>query len=249
MSFWSSPDVADLTGTLVSADRPVQVIGAHACTNVPHDKPACDHLEESNLPVSNLATTYLLTTPLVKPPGMSPIKKARLVRIVATSDMTTLAFDPPLPNAPKMLLKAGDHAEFITDRDFRVTASSRVAVAEYMLGQSAGGDTGDPAMTIAVPPALYRDHYVVHAPINYESNFANLIAPTGAEVLLDDLPVPKDKWSPIGATGWSTARLGLDGKQGGDHVLEGALPFGVQVYGYGQYTSYWYPGGLDLDPL
>ena len=29
--------------------------------------------------------------------------------------------------------------------------------------------------------------------------------------------------------------------------LAGDEPFGVQVYGYGQYTSYWYPGGQNLD--
>ena len=33
-----------------------------------------------------------------------------------------------------------------------------------------------------------------------------------------------------------------------DHAVD-ALPFGVQVYGYGQYTSYWYPGGLDLEEI
>jgi hypothetical protein len=26
----------------------------------------------------------------------------------------------------------------------------------------------------------------------------------------------------------------------------GSMPFGITVYGYGQYTSYWYPGGLEL---
>lgn len=45
------------------------------------------------------------------------------------------------------------------------------------------------------------------------------------------------------------ARLALEGKDDGDHLLTSPQPFGVQVYGYGQYTSYWYPGGLNLDPL
>ena len=27
------------------------------------------------------------------------------------------------------------------------------------------------------------------------------------------------------------------------------MPFGITVYGYGQYTSYWYPGGLNLTDL
>lgn len=31
-----------------------------------------------------------------------------------------------------------------------------------------------------------------------------------------------------------------------DQALTGDQKFGVQVYGYGQYINYWYPGGLDL---
>ena len=27
------------------------------------------------------------------------------------------------------------------------------------------------------------------------------------------------------------------------------MAFGITVYGYGQYTSYWYPGGLDLNTI
>lgn len=33
----------------------------------------------------------------------------------------------------------------------------------------------------------------------------------------------------------------------GNHVINGNQKFGIQVYGYGQFTSYWYPGGQNLD--
>ena len=241
-----APDIADLTGTLVLASAPVQVIGAHACTNVPYDKKACDHLEETSLPLDKLADEYLLTAPLVRPPKLPPQRKARIVRIVAAYDLTALAYDPPQPGAPTVLLQAGDYGELTTADDLRLGASAPVAVAEYMLGQSAGGEGGDPAMTIAVPPPLFRAAYAVHAPLSYESNFVNLVAPTGALVDLDGKPIPPGLWSPIGASGFSAARILLDAKGEGDHELAGDQPFGVQVYGYGQYTSYWYPGGLDL---
>ena len=32
----------------------------------------------------------------------------------------------------------------------------------------------------------------------------------------------------------------------GQHKLESDTPVGLQVYGYGNYTSYQYPGGLNL---
>ena len=44
-------------------------------------------------------------------------------------------------------------------------------------------------------------------------------------------------------TGLSVARVLVSG---GVHDVEGNQPFGVLVYGFGAYTSYMYPSGLDL---
>jgi hypothetical protein len=41
----------------------------------------------------------------------------------------------------------------------------------------------------------------------------------------------------------------LDDSGDGNHVVTGTMPFGISVYGYGDDTSYWYPGGLDLDKV
>jgi hypothetical protein len=41
----------------------------------------------------------------------------------------------------------------------------------------------------------------------------------------------------------------LSNDNGGNHTITGSKPVGVSVYGYGQVTSYWYPGGLDLEDL
>ena len=238
------PDISDITGTRVVSDKPVQIIGGHMCTYVPYDVLACDHLEESNLPLQNLDKVYLVSTPLVKALDQAPEPKARIVRMVATADATTLTYDPPQPGAPAALAKAGDNAEFSTSADFKITASAKIVVSEYFLGQEAGGDAGDPSMTIAVPIEQYRDNYSFHAPVNYESNFVNVLAPTAAKISLDGQPV--GGYASIGATGYSVARVQLANNVDGDHFITGDQPFGVQVYGYGQYTSYWYPAGLDL---
>ncbi len=238
------PDLADLTGTRVLSDKPVLVIGGHFCTFVPHDVAACDHLEELNLPLANLAKEYFVSDPFIKPPNQVPQLKDRMVRIIATEAATALTYDPPQNNAPTLLAQPGDYAEFITQADFKISADKKIAVAEYMLGQQYGGGTGDPAQTIAVPIDQYRDEIAFHAPVNYESNFANLTAPMDAAIELDGLPVAG--FTAIGNTGFGVARVELSNAGDGDHVITGDKPFGVQVYGYGQYTSYWYPGGLDL---
>ena len=238
-------DSTDLTGTRVVSDKPVMVHGAHACTYVPHTIPACDHLEEINLPFNNLAKEYLVTSPLVKAPNKEPTLKARIVRVIATTDATTLAYDPPQDGAPAALAKVGDYAEFSTDKDFKITANFKIAVSEYMIGQNGGGGAGDPAMTIGVPIEQYRSSYSFHAPTNYESSFANITAPTGAVITIDGQAV--GGFQAIGGTGFAGVRVQLSNAGNGDHSITGDKAFGVQVYGYGQYTSYWYPGGLDLN--
>ena len=241
----NGPDKADLTGTRVLSDKPVGVLSGHACSYVPYNILACDHLEEVNLPFANLAKEYLVTSPLVKAPNQNPTLKARIVRVIATTDATTITYDPPQPGAPVALAKVGDYAEFSTDKDFKITANFKIAVAEYMIGQSGGGGAGDPAMTIGVPIEQYRSNYSFHAPTNYESSFANITAPSDAKITIDGQPVMG--LTVIGASGFSGGRVQLSNAGDGDHTITGDKAFGVQVYGYGQYTSYWYPGGLDLN--
>jgi hypothetical protein len=241
----NGPDNSDLTGTRVVSDKPVMVLGSHACTYVPYNILACDHLEEINLPFANLAKEYLVTTPLVKAPNQNPTLKARIVRVIATTDATTLTYDPPQNGAPAALAKAGDYAEFSTDKDFKITANFKIAVSEYMIGQSGGGGAGDPAMTIGVPIEQYRSNYSFHAPTNYESSFANITAPAGAVINIDGQAV--GGFMAIGGTGFGGVRVQLSNAGDGDHTITGDKAFGVQVYGYGQYTCYWYPGGLDLN--
>ncbi len=235
------PD-ADLTGTLVTSDKPVSVFGGHKCTQVPLGTQACDRLEEAMLPIETLAKSYIVTPPLIPTGGNVP--KAEMVRVIATEDATTISYEPPQNGAPTMLAKAGDWFEMSANfTDFQITGDKKILVAQYMQGQ--GNDSsGDPAMTLAVATEQFRDSYLVHAPLSYESNYANVVAPTDAKITLDGQPV--NGFKPIGNTGFSVMRVTLSNNQDGNHSLAGDMPFGVTVYGYGQYTSYWYPGGLDL---
>lgn len=238
------PDVSDLTGTLIAANKPVQVIGGHLCTNIPYQTSACDHIEESMPPLETLATDYIVTAPLITPAST----KVRMVRMVATVDATTLTYDPPQPGAPTQLGVAGSYAEIaLSGADFAIHSSKPIMVAEYFTGQQQGGGSGDPAMALAVATAQYRTSYLFHAPTNYQSNYVNVVAPTNAVVTLDGIQLAS--FAPIGNTGHGVARVPLNNAGNGNHTISATLPFGISVYGYGQYTSYWYPGGLDLTPL
>jgi hypothetical protein len=249
-----NPNPVDLTGSRVVADKPVQVIGGHQCTFVPWDVWACDHLEENVPPLSALGGEYFATTPLVPPIDAEAFAKPRFVRIIATEADTMVAVDPD-PGVQVVLGEAGDYVELgPTDLDFHIVADHKIVVAQYMTGQEleAGGNAGDPSMTISVPPQQFRQRYQFHAPGNYSRSYVNVVAPTGAVIDLDGVSVETladTGWTPIGLSDHAVIRASLPSGFGGDHVIEGDRPFGIQVYGYGEYTSYWYPGGLDVEEL
>ncbi|HQP34475.1 MAG TPA: IgGFc-binding protein [Polyangiaceae bacterium] len=237
------PDISDVTGTYVSSTKPVQVFGGHDCTDIPWNVTWCDHIEESMFPIETLSTEYFVGAPWI---GVNSVK-ANQVRIVAMDGATTLTYDPPQSGAPTSIAAAGRYVEFQTSGVFRITGSGRILVAQYMIGQAAGGNTGDPAMALAVTSQQYRTNYLFHAPTNYEANFVNVMAPTGASVTLDGAAVTG--FTAIGSTGFGIARVQLPNTNLGNHRILSNMPAGISVYGYGQYTSYWYPGGLDLKIL
>lgn len=239
----------DLSGSRVTSDKPVQVIGGHFCTNIPADVGFCDHVEESMFPVQSLSHAYVVAAPAL--PTL-PDGKVEVVRVIATADATTLTYDPPQA-APTQLARAGDVIELAgTAATFQISSDKKILVAQYMEGQEAAGGMGDPAMALAVPTDQYRTEYLFHAPTNYETNYVDVIARAGAEVTLDGAPLTgMAAGAAVGGTGLENTRVVLGNGPAGDgtHHITCDTPFGISVYGYGQYTSYWYPGGLDLQPI
>jgi len=236
----------DISGTIISADKPVQVFGGHNCTYIPSSVAACDHIEEAMFPISSLSAEYIVSAPSL-PTLTQP--KAAFTRIIAIEADTHVTYDPASPGAgaATAIALAGGYIEIDNDSAFRISADKRILVAQYMKGQDAGGGSGDPAMAIAVPTPQFRNDYLFHAPTNYDTNYVNIIAHSGASVLLDGVAVTS--WTPIGTSGFGVSRVALSNSGNGNHSLVSDMGAGITVYGYGQYTSYWYPGGLNLSDL
>jgi hypothetical protein len=235
----------DLTGTLLSADKPIQVLGGHDCTQVPIGIAACDHLEESMFPIDALATDYIVVPPVQVPNDQ--LEKAQVVRVIAAFDNTTLTFEPDQPGN-KVLANAGDFVELVsTTAKFKVSADKKILVAQYMVGQSAGFGTSDPAMLVAVATEQYRKSYLFHAPVGWSANYVDIIAPDGAAVTVDGAAV--GGFAGIAGTGFSVAHVKLSNAGNGNHTVNSDQKVGISVYGVLNYGSYWYPGGLDLNVI
>jgi hypothetical protein len=242
--------VGDLTGSLVEADKPIAIIAGHYATNIPTNMGSQDHLEEQVFPVETLSNSYVVASPAV--PDL-PGGKERFVRVIAAQDDTTITYEPDIPSVGTSLASVGDFIEIPQHvDDHLITADKKIIVVEYMESGYAGlppesDSIGDPAMALAVATDQYRTSYLFHAPSNYETNYVNIIAPVDAEVLLDDVAVTG--FAQVGSSDFAVAKVELDNGGDGNHFAESDQPFGISVYGYGWCTSYWYPGGLDLDEI
>ena len=102
-------------------------------------------------------------------------------------------------------------------------------------------------MSMAVATAQFRSSYQFIAPPSYYENWVNVIAPVGSIVTLDGAAVAG--FTPVGNSGYSVAHVSLCANGGactGVHTATSTEAFGIEVYGYGYFTSYMYPGGLNL---
>jgi len=139
---------------------------------------------------------------------------------------------------------------------FTVKGNQPFVVGSFMVGgslQAPPGDKcpdfpcrGDPSMSMEVTPQQFRKAYTFLAPADYETNFADILVPDGASVMLDGA-APTGAPTPITGTGWSIIREPLKADGGGVHTLSADKNVGLQVMGFGHATSYYYPGGLNLE--
>jgi hypothetical protein len=238
-------NAGDVTGTIVAADKPVEVFGGHECTNVPLNVSACDHLEESIFPIETLSKEYVVVPPVQVP--NDALDKGQIVRVIASEDNTTLTFTPDQPVAKNLAL-AGDFVELTTTTaKFIVSADKKILVSQYMVGQSGGFGTSDPAMLLAVNPMQWRKGYLFHAQPTWQANYVDILAPKNAAVTVDGANV--GNWQPIGASNYQVAHIKLSNNGTGNHTANADVGVGIGVYGAQSYGSYWYPGGLDLDVI
>lgn len=245
IEYCSVPDEYDLTGTEVRATGPVQVLSGHNCTFVPYNRWACDHLEEAMFPLETWGTESIIS-------ASQPIRaEPNVIRIVSGADNNALSFDPAPPGVSATTLNRGQVLEFETAESFRVSGSAALMVTQVLVGQDYAGigmagdmSEGDPAMSLGIPTEQFRTEYNFLAPTTYTRSFLNVTAPTGATVTLDGAPV--SGFTPVGGTGYSVARVPISG---GQHAISGDQAFGIVVYGFGSYTSYMYPGGLDFEEI
>ncbi len=252
----------DLSGTQVQSSdptKPIQVMSGNPAAFVPDNMtPSADHLEEIVFPAEAVGRDYVVPVP-TGPHGM-PV--AHVVRLYGHAMATTLTYFPAPPTGAPTGLTPGGVAEFTATTDFQVQGSEPFGVGSFLVGGKTldpvadpRDSTGDPSQTLVTGKAQFRERYVFLAPPDYSQNYVDIVALEGTAVTLDGNVLGTSMVTKIagraddGTTpqNYDVYRAPLAPARGGQHELTATQPVGVQVVGFGRFTSYMYPGGLNLN--
>lgn len=236
----------DLSGTVITANKPIAVFGGHQCANIKGSfEFFCDTLIEQLLPTTAWGTNFVATPLATRINGDT-------YRIVAAQPNTVVTANGVILGT----LNRGDLREKLVTGSVHITANKPVMVAQYANSSDYDSVTNsDPFMVMIPATKLFRDHYLVYSMTNgFTKNFLNVVVPASLtnQILLDGSPVPSTSFSsiPTGgpASGFFGAQLavGTTGRHALTQVSSNSQPFGVTVYGFGPYDSYAYPGGMRL---
>ena len=242
----------DFSGSLLEADQPVQVITVVPCIDFPLDVIACDHVEETVFPAQTLGKHYVVAMPS----GPKDGKVEHVVRFYGNVDGTKLTYRPQVPSGCPATLSAGEVVECgEVGIDFEVEGDHEFGVGTFLLGASKVDpqfsiqkSMGDPAQSFAVAVEQYRKKYVFLAPTDYTASYVDVVTGEGTTLTLDGVDV-SSQLVKIDGTTFFGAHLGLPSGNDGVHTLLSSKPSSIQVIGYGSYTSYQYPGGLNLGEI
>ncbi|MBK9259115.1 MAG: IgGFc-binding protein [Polyangiaceae bacterium] len=241
---------SDPAGSLVYADKPVQVISGLPCTQMPIGTQACDHIEETVLPAETLGKRYFVVPP-TSPNGNVV---GHVVRIYGNVNGTQLSYPGATPPNAPLSVNAGQVFDLgVVSAPFEIVGTNEFAVASFQLGAALVDPNaleqakGDPAQSNAIAVEQFRIKYVFLAPSDYDVSYVDIIQPMGANIVLDGNAVSQSP-TPI-SSNYGINRVKLGPGVNGAHVLTSSEAVGIQVVGYGSYTSYQYPGGMNLKTI
>ena len=228
----------DLSGSRITADRPVAVFSGNPITDVPVRQDAADHLVEQLVPIS-VWGAHFVTVPL------GGRLKGDTFRVLAAEDGTNVEVNDTLVAT----LSRSQYYEWVGASAQEISTSKPVTVAQYAnsaIFEGPGENNGDPFMAIIPPVESSLMDYTMCTPASgFTSHYINVWAAAGTTVLLDGSAIPDSAFTPIGSSGYVAASKSVSA---GTHTVSGNAPVGVMLYGWAWFESYGWVGGQRFGP-
>ncbi len=258
--------MAELTGSVVTSNKPIGVMAGHQCMNVPEGTAFCDHAEQMVPPVTALGHRYAA----VMYRSRRPAETSTYWRLVGAVDGTTLTYSTNVGGPTT--LNRGQSVTFETGTPFLVNsqdASHPFMLFAYMSSSlKYQNGYGDPDFVLVTPPAQYLKQYVFFTDPTYPETNLVIVRTRGAtgqfaDVVLDCAGTLSG-WSSIDADHeYTRVDLTTGDFQNvgtcstGRREIHSDEPFGLWVWGWGtaqtfEFTanvSYGYPGGMNVQPI
>ncbi|MFH0902052.1 MAG: IgGFc-binding protein, partial [Pseudomonadota bacterium] len=155
----------DLSGTVITGDKPFGAFSGHEAVAIVETTAVCcaDHLEDQLFPTSTWGKVFAL--------ARSQQRKSEpdRIRVIAQKPGTAVTVNGS--SAECKTLERGTACAFNIKGDVEIRATEPILVAHYLLSIGSGDDnSGDPALSFAVPTEQFRTSYTFLVPDKYKSN-------------------------------------------------------------------------------
>ena len=251
----------DLTGSRITANRPIAVFAGHQRTTLPAELRLTvlrtrDHLIEQ-LPGLETWGKSAFLTPF--PRAQGEVSEGNdLFRVLAAYDSTRVFFNGQFVRT----LRSGEYIEENLINPGLITASDQILVAQYKKTSSPTDGSsfrGDPFMLIIPTIEQYDNSYrivnvqafdtrnqaTVPGGQVFDAHYVTLVAPNSTldNIRFDENLVGRGRFLAIPNTQYSYANISTSP---GTHTARADSAFAIYVYGYGILNSYGYIGGGKL---
>jgi hypothetical protein len=217
----------DLTGTIVTSDKPVAMFAGHPCANVPFNRSYCDHVEEQLFPFATWGKSFVavpshplrLNNNLFSsnpPPDHFKIVAACPASQCPNGTLLTLSAPPVAGNvlaannclagtslpANNCRLAGGAYIEFKSLVPFTLVADQPIAIAQFLPGQ--GTVTG-----LATDPQQGDPSMILLPPVEQWRSKYTVLASTGLKdnylaLSIDTMKVASVEVDGVAVTGFQT---------------------------------------------
>ena len=257
-------DSWDVSGTVVTSNNPVGVIGGSVCPFIPVEKPYCDYVLDMLQPVRTWSNAYF-TAPFA---GRKYGGDAFLIVSSKNGQIITRNGGQAATLGSKysviFLYDIIDPSLWTSDAPFMLVQYIESATAGAPMGVTP--TSPDPAMVVINPADQFSKKILFQTPkIDIQSgqtdftHYVNILLPANhlAKTSYDGRPmsgaIPNTvkQTLAIPNTSWEAIRLTYNqpGQGAGTHVITSDTGVGVYIYGYGYFDSYAWAGALGTKSL
>ncbi|QQS67790.1 MAG: IgGFc-binding protein [Chlorobiota bacterium] len=246
-SLMSKDEVNDLSGAIITCNRPIAVTAGTQCSILPLSEfQYCDHVSEMLHPITNAGNLFY-TVPF-------PLReKGDLFKIFATEDSTDVYYND---ETPVRINRFGNDLELreswyttlpIASNLSKIRSNKPIQVMQFNNSQSYDKVKSDPYGVVLTPFKNYSNNYLFYVG-DLQSNFINIVCDSNEYLNIEYKTGENGTWkkisglTPIRKNFYFDGNIGLTLKLGtGAYQIRGTKPFHGIVCGNSDSEGYGFP--------